>query len=180
MLHDFYFFKNLYSSKECEEIYEKALANQDEVLFDTPAANKNLTSFGFYTSSLEKELYKFFRDVYFANRQAFGFDLYPASEIKTSAINVYDVGRSYACHRDASKKGCPSDIKLTAILNISPNSYEGGEFIIHFGENKKVIKEIDGIGDLLVFPSFLYHEVKPVISGTRVTLTSWISGPNWK
>jgi predicted 2-oxoglutarate/Fe(II)-dependent dioxygenase YbiX len=180
MLHDYYFFKNLYTHEECCEIYENALLNRDGNLFDSPAPNKNLTSFAFYNANLKKELYKFFRDVYFANRQAFGFDLYPVSEIKTSAINIYDTGRSYACHRDASKKGCPSDIKLTAILNISPEAYTGGEFILHFGQNKQPMKDIRNTGDLLVFPSFIYHEVEPVTSGRRITLTSWISGPNWK
>ena len=35
-------------------------------------------------------------------------------------------------------------------------------------------------GTVLVFPSFLCHEVTPVTKGIRKSLVSWIEGPMWK
>jgi hypothetical protein len=34
-------------------------------------------------------------------------------------------------------------------------------------------------GCSIIFPSFLYHRVTPIISGTRYSLTVWCKGPRW-
>jgi len=32
------------------------------------------------------------------------------------------------------------------------------------------------IGSVIVFPSFLYHQVTPILSGTRKSLVAWFTG----
>ena len=59
--------------------------------------------------------------------------------------------------------------------------YEGGEFEIDNRNNfhEKNIHKLDmirNVGSLVVFPSFLYHRVKPVTKGTRYSLVIWYSG----
>jgi hypothetical protein len=36
-----------------------------------------------------------------------------------------------------------------------------------------------GKGDCIIFPSFLFHRVTPITSGTRYSLTVWCKGPMW-
>jgi hypothetical protein len=36
-----------------------------------------------------------------------------------------------------------------------------------------------GKGDCIIFPSFLFHRVTPIASGTRYSLTVWCKGPMW-
>ena len=36
------------------------------------------------------------------------------------------------------------------------------------------------IGDLVVFPSYVLHEVTPVTKGERNSLVCWVTGPSFK
>ena len=41
-------------------------------------------------------------------------------------------------------------------------------------------KELRNRGTIIVFPSFLEHQVTPVTKGTRYSLVQWYSGPDWR
>jgi PKHD-type hydroxylase len=69
--------------------------------------------------------------------------------------------------------------KLTCLLNISENNYEGGNFIIFDGK-ENIITEFNNPGSLLIFPSFMYHAVKPVTKGIRKSLAIWTTGNHWQ
>ena len=65
------------------------------------------------------------------------------------------------------------------------DSYEGGELEITV-PNPKEEDEISVIdlkafkpGTMLVFPSFIWHRVKPVTKGTRKVLVGWVLGNQW-
>lgn len=180
MLFEYYWYKQVYTPEECDEIYQKALANKISRDNDLPGENKNVDCFGISTVDFEKDLDKFFRRIYYANNHSFGFDLYDLYMLDTCNVNVYGKGKSYGCHRDATDLGSFSDIKLTAILNISTEKYTGGDFLLHFGTRKCLVTEIANPGDILIFPSFWYHEVTPVTSGNRISLSAWMKGPNWR
>lgn len=66
--------------------------------------------------------------------------------------------------------------KITAVLMLSPpDDYQGGEFEFHHQSLGKL-----GQGDIVVFPSFLMHRVKPVTSGIRRSVVCWAKGPQFK
>jgi PKHD-type hydroxylase len=44
----------------------------------------------------------------------------------------------------------------------------------------KQAKEISPKGSIIVFPSFLWHRVKPVMQGTRYSLVLWNLGYPFK
>ena len=49
------------------------------------------------------------------------------------------------------------------------------------GENYDFeVEEILPRGSIIVFPSFLYHRVKPVKQGTRYSLVAWSNGFPYK
>jgi PKHD-type hydroxylase len=61
--------------------------------------------------------------------------------------------------------------------------YKGGDFEIDFRNkdpdkksNTRVIKEIRPKGSIVVFPSDLWHRVKPITKGVRYSLVIWNLG----
>ena len=81
--------------------------------------------------------------------------------------------------------------KLSVTCQLTDGSeYEGGELQFDFknynpdirDENKHLItsKEILPKGSIIVFPSFIWHRVKPVTKGTRYSLVLWNLGYPFK
>jgi len=77
--------------------------------------------------------------------------------------------------------------KLSVTINLSsPEEYEGGNLKFDFGHHQKEqsqfyeCKEIRPQGSIVVFPSFLYHQVTPVTSGNRYSLVMWCLGKPFK
>jgi len=73
--------------------------------------------------------------------------------------------------------------KLSVTVSLSDETeYEGGDFEFDFRNNDKgtnqpsICKEIRPKGSVVVFPSFVWHRVKPVTSGTRYSLVIWNLG----
>ncbi len=69
------------------------------------------------------------------------------------------------------------DIKLTCLLNLSEETYEGGEFRT-IGKPNENIKFTSGMG--LIFNPMIAHKVTPVTKGERISLTYWGVGPSWR
>ena len=59
------------------------------------------------------------------------------------------------------------DLKLTCLLNLSEEPYEGGEFYT-IGDNENA--KFDS-GEGLIINSLMAHKVTPVTKGKRTTLT---------
>ena len=80
--------------------------------------------------------------------------------------------------------------KLSCIVSLNDSSeYEGGEVLIDdrmYREDKKrkerifEVKELKEKGTIIVFPSFCYHKVKPILKGTRYSLVMWFLGKPFK
>ena len=72
--------------------------------------------------------------------------------------------------------------KLSVTCSLSdPKDYEGGELEFQFRNQddptpKKKCVEILPRGSICVFPSFVWHEVKPVTKGIRYSLVIWSLG----
>jgi PKHD-type hydroxylase len=69
----------------------------------------------------------------------------------------------------------------------NPEDYEGGELEFDFRNNdldkkQNIIKcdQIKPRGSIVVFPSFIWHRVKPVTKGTRYSLVIWNLGYPFK
>jgi len=77
--------------------------------------------------------------------------------------------------------------KLSVTCSLSdPKDYKGGELEFDFRNmdpNKKSIRkcaEISPRGSIVVFPSHIWHRVKPVTKGTRYSLVIWNLGYPFK
>jgi PKHD-type hydroxylase len=81
----------------------------------------------------------------------------------------------YGWHMDVGSFN--SRRKLSVIVQLSdPSEYEGGELQIQTGLENPVNVEKDK-GTVIIFPSYLTHQVTPVTKGTRRTLVLWVEGP---
>jgi PKHD-type hydroxylase len=134
-----------------------------------------------------KEIYPYIKE---ANKQAgWNFD-WDSSEL--CQFTKYSPNQYYHWHCDSHyiPYDNPNDLnfhgkirKLSVSCSLSdPKDYKGGELEFDFRntdpEKKNIIKctEILPKGSICVFPSFVWHRVKPVIKGTRYSLVIWNLG----
>ena len=113
------------------------------------------------------------------NKFTFGYALFQTLDIDMWNINIYDSKNDseYDFHYDATNDNV-SDIKLTGIVNISDEPYEGGEFIT-FDGNYEQISKIKNPGSSILLSHSILHKVNPVTKGIRKTLSYWLMGPKF-
>ena len=126
----------------------------------------------------------------FANEKA-GWK-YNVIGVESLQLTRYKKGGFYSWHSDG--KGChltaqtygkdPNKyvrkLSMTILLN---SNYSGGEFqFCSYRQLEQVVStpEMGGTGSILVFPSAMDHQVKPVTKGTRYSLVVWFLGPPFK
>ena len=111
------------------------------------------------------------------NNQFFGFDL---TEIQSLQFTSYDAKEKgfYGKHIDMMYKSIGTR-KLSVTIQLSdPSDYEGGELLLHTGENPERPMKKQGMG--VFFPGYTLHEVTPVTKGKRYSLVAWVMGPKFK
>jgi len=92
-------------------------------------------------------------------------------------LSRYDVGMKYGRHCDSAYMPIPpatllrTDLSSTVFIS-DPASYDGGELVIHLG-NQAVPIKLDA-GDAVVYPSTTIHEVMEVTRGSRLVSISFI------
>jgi PKHD-type hydroxylase len=89
----------------------------------------------------------------------------------------YSVGDGFGWHLDAGG-GQTSTRKLSMSVQLCDgDEYAGGDLELC------ACPQLDPRrrrGTIIVFPSFLAHQVTPVIRGTRYSLVAWAHGPTFK
>ena len=76
-------------------------------------------------------------------------------------------------------------LSVTVCLN-DFSEYEGGQLELATDERPDVsrkahdLRNIATKGTIVIFPSFVWHRVKPVTSGTRYSLVIWNDGKSYK
>jgi len=71
--------------------------------------------------------------------------------------------------------------KLSVSIQLSPDNYKGGELEIMTGSHPKDrFKMTKEQGSIIIFPSYMLHQVLPIKKGQRYSLVSWITGPSLK
>jgi PKHD-type hydroxylase len=75
--------------------------------------------------------------------------------------------------------------KISITVNLTDETtYEGGDLMLDLGDHsmrgKYKVEEAREQGTIIIFPSFLYHCISPITSGTRYSLVMWSLGDPWK
>jgi len=110
------------------------------------------------------------------NSQFFNFDLFGLAE--GFQFTKYDAPTGhYGMHIDKMLNGTVRKLSLTIQLS-SPEDYEGGELALQMSKESDIMPK--ELGKMVVFPSYVLHEVRPVTKGTRYSLVAWITGKPFK
>jgi PKHD-type hydroxylase len=112
-----------------------------------------------------------------ANRQAWNFDV---DKLPATQFTSYGLNQHYKLHMDTFALKSPMR-KLSIVAQLSdPASYEGGEFFFDWAGERFSPANFKAQGSIIVFPSFVTHEVTPMTKGTRHSIVNWMQGPALK
>ena len=168
-----------FTKEQVREINKKIKKNISEKEPESEAATYTTKTGDFYhvpCMPLMELLHSWLYQCQQANRETWGYDICWDFHLESLNYNVYGVKGEYGWHIDANNTSSPIDSKLTCLLNLSEEPYEGGEF--YTINNKEKHKFNSGMG--LVVNSLIAHKVTPITKGERITLTYWAHGPLWR
>jgi PKHD-type hydroxylase len=196
--HNYWYFKSVLPSRFCDDVIKYALQQKIEV---GTTGEHNKTFFKKRKSNVvwlnENWIYKEVHPyVHIANKNA-GWN-FEWDRSEHCQFTKYKVGQYYDWHSDSGRKPYAKEglykgkiRKLSMTCQLTDGSeYEGGELEFDFrnydphmrDESNHVIKvkEILPKGSIVVFPSHLWHRVKPITKGTRYSLVLWHLGYPFK
>jgi PKHD-type hydroxylase len=185
-----------YANSKKEEIartggYEEGKLSEEDIKKMKEKRNSNLVWLD--DTWIYKELHPY---VNIANKNAgWNFD-WERSE--SCQFTKYKKNQYYDWHcddwdkpyeKEGPNKGMIRKLSMTCQLTDS-SEYTGGELEFDFRnydphlrnevEHLRQAKEILPKGSIVVFPSFVWHRVKPVTSGTRYSLVVWNLGKSFR
>ena len=182
---DYYYYKNVFNDQMIKELenmvhtnykFSKGRTGIAELGTDTDSYQTNNRDIAYITPMpYSKWLY----DLLFplaleANEKLFHFDI----DIVTDPIHyvIYpEDGGHLDWHMDTGAYGV-NKRKIAMTVQLSdPSEYEGGEFEIWFGGQQSVVVPREK-GDVICFPAFCMHRVRPITKGQRKCLVFWTGG----
>lgn len=117
--------------------------------------------------------------IHAANNQAWGFHVHNAEQVQ---FTHYGLNEFYDVHFDAFELG-EGMRKVSAVLQLSdPKTFEGGRLKLQNTYTTDFFEppEFEQRGSIVVFPSFLLHQVTPVTKGDRYSAVAWATGPQFR
>jgi PKHD-type hydroxylase len=113
-------------------------------------------------------------------QNAFYVNVFKNAEIQYTEYHASENGH-YDWHHDIDWNANDGlDRKLSITVQLSDiNEYEGGDFQFTEVPNPEM-KDAKQKGTVLIFPSYLIHQVSPVTKGVRKSLVAWFKGPKWQ
>jgi PKHD-type hydroxylase len=179
------FIENIFTKEECGEIINLGKQKSLEEAFisnnvsDDSVRVTNVSWFKTEKEELPKYewIYRRCTDaVNLINEKYFKYDLTFIEELQFTAYDKK--GSFYGKHIDAEYDGLGYR-KLSFTIQLSEEkSYKGGSLCMYNGRNPDFASR--EIGTFVAFPSWLLHEVTPIIEGERYSLVGWVHGPRFK
>ena len=199
----YYYFQNVLTPRFCNELIKYGTTKQEQLALTGNETNKkNLsqkdikdlkkTRNSNITWLNDRWIYKEIQPyIHEANRLAgwnFNWDFSESCQFKKYKLNqFYDWHcdswpNPYDNKKDLNVHGKIRKLSVTCSLS-DPKDYKGGELEFDYRNkspneknNFKKCKEVLPKGSIVVFPSFVWHRVKPVTKGNRYSLVIWNLG----
>jgi len=204
----YWYFKSAIPPKICDDIIKYGLAQAETMARTGGYGDKELTKdqvrdmkrkrnsdlVWLNDNWIYKELHPYIHE---ANKSA-GWN-YEWDRSESCQFTKYKLNQYYDWHCDSwdkvyDKPNTPEHgkiRKLSMTCQLTDGSeYEGGELEFDFrnyephmreeAKHLKQAKEVLSKGSIIVFPSFVWHRVKPVTKGTRYSLVMWNLGYPFK
>ena len=110
------------------------------------------------------------------NERFFKFNLFGLNE-GFQFTNYEAPSGKYGKHVDRSINIPVRKLSISIQLT-NPEEYEGGELYLYDDDKGTLMDKTQGT--LIIFPSYVLHEVMPVIKGERNSLVTWVTGKQFK
>lgn len=110
------------------------------------------------------------------NEKYFKFDLFGLNE-GFQFTNYEAPSGKYGKHIDRAINTSVRKLSISIQLT-NPEDYEGGELYLYDDDKGTVMDKAQGT--LIMFPSYVLHEVMPVTKGERNSLVTWVTGKQFK
>jgi 2OG-Fe(II) oxygenase superfamily len=185
----FHVHKNLFSKKECARIIRYFEGNTSEraSVVDVEESKEQIVPIEdtevrdgriVFCRHNDVEMNFAFQKLYYASIWAnFGWSLLPLRFLQIAEYDANQIGGFYQRHRDIIENSKPQRI-ISAVTQLSaPEEYTGCNLIFDDDSNAPDTNEYCNIGDTIFFTSIEPHEVTPVLTGKRYSLTAWFEGP---
>jgi PKHD-type hydroxylase len=146
-----------------EEELVKMRRSKVSWLSNTPETKWVFTKLAHVASAINSQYYRF-------DLTGFGEDL---------QLTNYDQSEHgmYGWHQDYNTGGISR--KLSMVLQLTdPAQYEGGNLQVMTDIEPQTIRKQRGL--IAIFPSYVVHQVTPVVKGSRQSLVAWVSGPAFR
>ena len=170
--------EKVFTKEECNKIIE--IAKQKDLEKGTTRSNNSIRSsrvcWLYPNDNLQFAYRKITDVVLMLNKKFFQFDIFGLNE-GLQFTNYKAPSGKYGKHVDRGYEFIIRKLSLSIQLT-DPSEYEGGELILYEGDTGKEMKKEQGT--LVLFPSWILHEVKPVTKGERNSLVAWVTGNQFK
>ena len=187
--YDFWFWENVFDKKQIIKInnfIEKNFYKVEEKEYFSVAydINNNPKKNSLVKTIKWKKVKHLLEDVHTdvinSARINFGYDVFNVSDIDNCLFNTYSYSNKskYDWHIDKDISDL-YDVKLTVLINLSLEPFEGGDFKL-FVNNEFIVPQLKKSGNVIMFKSQINHCVTPVTKGERKTLTIFLKGPKFR
>ena len=174
------YWEKVFTKEECEKIIKiaknKGLTKGTTRSKDETDVRQSQICWLYAFDNLEWVFKKITDIVLNLNSRFFNFDIFGLNE-GLQFTNYKAPSNKYGKHIDKGLDNVIRKLSLSIQLTNS-KEYEGGELFLY--EDEKGIEMKKEQGTLILFPSYILHEVKPITKGERNSLVSWVTGKQFK
>jgi len=174
------FWNNAFSKEECQTIINIA---KDKGLIkgktngDTKDVRDSKISWLYPIDGIEWVFRRVTDITLNLNERFFKFDLFGINE-GFQFTNYEAPSGKYGKHVDRGINTLVRKLSISIQLT-NREEYEGGELKLYDGEEEGTVMSKEQ-GALIIFPSYILHEVMPVTKGERNSLVTWVTGKQFK
>ena len=176
------FWKNAFSKKECQTIINIA---KNKGLIKGATLNDNKTKdvrdskiSWLYSSDNIDWVFRRVTDITLnLNKRFFKFNLFGINE-GFQFTNYKAPSGKYGKHIDRAMNIPVRKLSISIQLT-NPKKYEGGELKLYNGKKEGSVMDKEQ-GTLIIFPSYILHEITPITKGERDSLVTWVTGKQFK
>ena len=173
-----YAYCKIFSTEECKKIIQ--IANNKGLIKGVTSGESDVrsskVSWLYHTDDLEWVFKKLTDVILDMNKKYFQFNIFGLIE-GLQFTNYKAPSDKYGKHIDRRYKGVIRKLSLSVQLT-DPKEYEGGDLLLYESELGTPMEKEQGT--LVLFPSYILHEVKPITKGERNSLVAWVSGKQFK
>ena len=172
------FWNNAFSKEECEKIINIA-KNKDLITGKTKGetdVRDSKISWLYPVDGMDWVFRRVTDITLNLNNRFFNFDLFGLNE-GFQFTNYQAPSGKYGKHVDRAINGPVRKLSISIQLT-NPEEYEGGELYLYDNDKGTLMDKTQGT--LILFPSYVLHEVMPVTKGERNSLVTWITGKQFK